>query len=164
MGTLNGWDDAFEAGELVACTYGFIIVDGENLLTTFLGKVGMHWSDTRIVETCRDGEGFLYLSVFVLHYKGACSMQYSLATAMNGGCCVVGVDAMSASLSKYNLHTCVINIMIYGAGSVASSTYTSYEVVRIVAPNLFFELLFYLLRDNALHLGNNIWIWMWSHG
>ena len=116
MRTLDSWDDAFGAGELVAGIDGFVVIDGEHLLTSLLCKVGMHGANAGIIKTCRDGEGLFNLSVVGLHNQCAGTVNNAFGSAVNGGSRVIGVNAVTACLGQYNLYTVIVDIMIDGAG------------------------------------------------
>ena len=164
MRTLNGWNDALHAGELVTGVDGLIVLDGEHMASARCGKVGVHRTDARIVETGTDGEGFLYLSVLGLHHEGTGSVNDAFCAAVHGGSSVIGIYSVSGSLSQINLHAVIINVVVDGSGSVASATHAGDEVIRIVAANLLLELPFQFFADDALHLGNNVWIRVRTHG
>lgn len=53
--------------------------------------------------------------------------------------------------------------MIDGAGRVAATTHAGNEHVGIVTSDLFLQLPFDFLTDDALHLGNDVGIRVWSH-
>ena len=128
------------------------------------GKIGVHRSDARIVETGTDGEGFLNLSVFGLHHEGAGSVDNAFCSAVHGGSGVVGIYSVSGSLSQINLHAVIINVVVDGSGSITSATHAGDEVIRIVAAYLLLQLPFQFFGDNALHLGYNVRIRMRTHG
>ena len=164
MRTLNGRNDALHAGELVTGVDGLIILDGEHMAPARCGKVGVHRADARIIETSTDGEGFLYLSVLGLHHEGTGSVDDAFCSAVHGGSGVIGIYSVSGSLSQVNLHAVIINVVVDGSGSIASATHAGDEVIRIVAANLLLKLPFQFFGDDALHLGNNVWIRVRTHG
>ena len=164
MRTLNSRNDALHAGELVTGVDGLIVLNGEHMAPARCGKVGVHRADARIVETGTDGKGFLYLSVLGLHHEGACSVDDAFCAAVHGGSGIIGIYSVSGSLSQIYLHAVIINVVVDGSGSVASATHAGDEVIRIVAANLLLKLPFQFFRDYALHLGNNVWIWVRTHG
>ena len=164
MRTLNGWNDALHAGELVTGIDGLIVLDGEHMTSARCGKVGVHRADARIVETGTDGEGFLYLPVLGLHHEGTGSVDNALCAAVHGGSGVIGIYSVSGSLSQINLHAVIINVVVDGSGSVASATHAGDEVIRIVAAYLLLQLPFQFFADDALHLCHNVWIRMRTHG
>ena len=128
------------------------------------GKVGVHRADARIVETGTDGKGFLYLSVLGLHHEGACSVDDAFCAAVHGGSGIIGIYSVSGSLSQIYLHAVIINVVVDGSGSIASATHAGDEVIRIVAAYLLLQLPFQFFADDALHLGNNVWIRVRPHG
>ena len=164
MRTLNGWNDALHAGKLVTGVDGLIVLDGEHMTSARCGKVSVHRADARIVETGTDGEGFLYLSVLGLHHEGAGSVDDAFCAAVHGGSGVVGIYSVAGSLSQINLHAVIINVVVDGSGSVTSATHAGDEVIRIVAAYLLLQLPFQFFADDALHLGNNVWIRVRTHG
>ena len=145
MGTLDSRNDTLHTGQLVSSIDSLIIFDGKHMTTATGSQVGMHWSDAWIIQTCTDGEGFFYLSVFGLHHEGTRTMNDTFCTAVHGSSRIVGIDTMTGSLSQVNLHTLVIDIVIDGTRSIASATHTSDKIVRIITANLLFQLPFQFL-------------------
>ena len=96
MSRLYGGDDTLHACQFVAAVDGLVVVDAQHLCTTFLCHVTVHGANTRIVQSGRDGKGFLNLSVLVLHHQHLGTMQDACCALVDGGCCVVGLPTMSA--------------------------------------------------------------------
>ena len=163
MSTFNGRYDTFHTSQFVTCIDGLIILDGKYMTSAPCSQVCMHRSNTRIIQTGTDGEGFLNLSILSLHHKRAGTMNDSLCTAMHGCSRVIGINTMTGSLSQIDLNSLIIDIMIDSTCSIASTTYTSDEVIRIITTNLLFQLPFQLLTDHTLHLCHDIRIRMRSH-
>ena len=123
----------------------------------------MHRSDARIVQTGRNGECLLYLSVCGLHHHGTRTMNDALLATMYCSSCIISIYAMTSSLSQYHLYFRIVNIVIYCAGSIASATYASHETIGIVASNLLLKLPFQFLGDDTLHTSHNVGIGMRAH-
>ena len=62
-----------------------------------------------------------------------------------------------------DLYAVIVDIVIDGTGCVAATTYAGDEIVGIVTPDLFFELPFDLLADDALHLRHDVGVGVWAH-
>ena len=164
MGTLDGWNDSLHAGQLISGIDGLIVLDGKHMTSASCCQIGVHWSDARVIQTGTDGEGFFYLTIFCLHHQGAGTVDDSLCTAMHGGSGIVGIDAMTGSLSQINLNTIIINVMIDGTCGVTSATHAGDEIIRIIATDFLLQLPFQFLADDALHLCHDIRVRMRTHG
>ena len=79
-------------------------------------------------------------------------MNNAFGATVHGGRGIGRVDAMSSGFGQIYLHAVVVNIVVYGACSVASASYTGNEVVGVGASHLFLQLPFQFLRYYALHL------------
>src|SRR5574344_131992 len=90
-------------------------------------------------------------------------MQNSCGTTMDCSCCIIRVHTMATSFCQYDFYMVIIHVVIDGAGSIASSTDTGYKIIGIITANLFCKLFFQFLGNDALHLGNQVWVWMRSH-
>ena len=163
MCALNGGYDALGACELITGIDRLVVVDGEHLFASLLCEVGVHGSDARVVEAGRDGECLLDLSVVGLHHQRACAVDDALGATVNGGCRVVGVDAVAACFGKHNLHAVVVDIVIDRSGSVAATTHAGDEIVGIVTSYLLFELPLDLFADDALHLRHDVGVGVRAH-
>ena len=108
------------------------------------GQVGMHGSDARIIESCRYALGLHDLSVWGLHHKGACSMQYAQSASMYCGSGMARVGALPSCFCQYDPHSLIIDIMVDGAGGIGSSSYACHEDIGIVTTYFFLQLPFYL--------------------
>ena len=75
---------------------------------------------------------------------------------MDGCCGMTCISAFTASLCQDDLDTLVVDIVVDGTGSVASTTHTCHQVVGIVATNLLFQLFLDFLRDDALQASYHI--------
>ena len=104
----------------------------------------VHGSYARVVEAGRYGERLFYLAVVVLHDECARAVHYALGAAMYGGGGVVGVNAVASGLGQHNLHARVLDVVVNGAGGVASASHASHEIVGVVSANLLLELPFQL--------------------
>ena len=141
MGTFQGGDDTLEPGQLVGGTDGFVVIDSQDECPPLSGKMGMHRSDARIIQTGRDAVWFFYLAVFILHHQGLGSMDDSHLAQLDGSGRTSGAYSFPSGFSQDYLHPFVINIMVDGAGGIASSTHTSHEIVGVVASLLLVQLL-----------------------
>ena len=164
MRTLDGRDDTLHASQLITSIDSLIVLDGEHMASASCGKVGVHRTDAWVIQSRTDGKGFLDLSIVGLHHKGTSTMDDSLCTTVHRGSSIVGVDAMTSSLSEINLYAVIVDIMIDGTCSITSTTHTSDEIVRIITSYLLLQLPFQFLTDDALHLSHNVWVRMRSHG
>ena len=163
MGTLDGRNDAFRACQLIAGTDGFIVIDAQHLCASLLSHIAVHRPHTWIIQSGRDGEGFLDLSVIILHHQHLCTMQNTYCASMDGGCRIVGIPTVSASFSQYDFYALVIHIVIDGSCGVGASSDAGHEVVRIIASDLFFQLPFDFFGDHTLHSCHQVGVGVWSH-
>ena len=145
MGTLDGGDDALHAGQLVAAVDGLVVVDREHLRATFFGHVTVHGTHARIVESGRNGECLLYLTVLILHHKHLRTVQDTCGAFMDGGCRVVSLPTVTASLCQHDLHAFVVHVVVDGASRIRAAADAGDEIVGIVAPDLLLKLPFDLL-------------------
>src|SRR5574344_319476 len=137
--------DTLHTSKFITGIDRFVIIYCQNVFTSFVSQVSMHRTYTRIIQTGGDCESLLYLAVLILHDKSLCPMNYARGTTMNRGSCIIRINAMATSLSKIYLHTFIINIMVYRAGSIRATTNTSYQIIRIITSYLLLKLPFYFL-------------------
>ena len=163
MSTLDGRYDALHARQFVAAIDSLVVVDAEHLRTSLLSHVAVHGSHARIVESGRDGEGFLYLSVLILHHEHLRPVQDACRTLMDGGCRVVCLPSVSASLRQHDLYALVVHVVVDGARRIRAAADAGDEIVGIVAAYLLLQLPFDLLRDHALHTGHEVRVGVWPH-
>ena len=164
MGTFQCGDDAFEPGQFVGGADGFIVVDGEDDGTFLLGKVGVHGADARIVQSGRDGIGLFYLSVLVLDDVGARAVDDAHLAEGDGGGCHSRFNAFSSGFGEDDLHVRVVDVVIDGAGCIASSAYAGDEVVGAFASLVFKELLPYFFADDRLQACHHVGVRMRADG
>ena len=125
--TLYRWDYSLGAREFIAGIYRLVIVYRHNLCSSTLSQVRVHRTDAGIVESCTDGERFLYLSVVGLHDQRACSVYYALRAAVHRGGGVVGVNAVAA-LKKISFKPDdVVVLTVSGRGDKDVQTYLSHK-------------------------------------
>ena len=157
-------DDAFQTGQFVGGTDGFVIVDGEHRGTVLCGKVGVQGTDTRIVQPCRYRVGFQDLSVFVLHHEGFRSVYDAQPSQLDGGGRVSRMDALSACFGEYDFHLVVVQVMIDGTGGVASSAHARYQIVGIIASLVLHQLFFDFFADDRLQACHHVGVRMRPYG
>ncbi len=109
-------------------------------------KVGVHRADTGIVQSGGDGIRFLNLSVFVLDHKRTCPMNDPHFSELDGGCRHPGFNSLAAGFGQYDPYPFVVDVMIDGSGSIASSAHAGNQIVRIVTSFFLLEAVFLSLR------------------
>ena len=123
----------------------------------------MHRPHSRVVQSCRDGERLLNLSVVVLHHKHLRPVQDARRTLVDGRRRMVRLPAVASSLRQYDSHALVVHIVVDGARRITAAADAGDEVVGIVASRLLLQLPPDLLRDDTLHARHQIGIRMRSH-
>ena len=164
MGRLNGGDDALHTGEFITAIDGLVVIDAQYLRTPLLGHVTMHRTYTGVVQSGTDGEGFLNLTILILHHQHLGTMQDADGSLVDGGRGVIGLPTMSAGLCQDDFHALIIHIVIDGTCRIRTAADAGDEIVGIVAAFLLFQLPFDLFGDDALHPGHQVGVGVWTHG
>ena len=83
---------------------------------------------------------------------------------LDGGCRHPGFNSLAAGFGQYDPYPFVVDIMIDGSGSVASSAHAGNQIVRIVTSFFLLKLFFYLFADDRLQTGHHVRIWVRPYG
>ena len=164
MGAFQCGDDAFELCQFVSGADSLVVIYGEYDGAFPCGKVGVHGTYARIIQSGGDGVRFLNLPVLVLDNVGASSMNDAQFAEGDGGGRHARFHSFTAGFGENYLRAFVVDIVVNGSGGIASAAYAGYEIVRTIAPFLFHELLLNLLADNRLQACHHIGIGMRAYG
>src|SRR5690606_24441245 len=121
MGRFQGRNDPFVSGECKTCPQCFVVVDGNHLCPSGFSQMGVDGTDTRIVQSCRDGIGFGDLPVFGLHHQCFASMDDPFGADLDGGGRLSAVDPLAARFGQHDLHSLLSKEVVDGSGGVAAS-------------------------------------------
>ena len=120
----------------------------------------VHGSHTGVIQSSRNRIGLRNLSVGSLHQQGFASVNDSFFPKGRSRSTFTRIDAFSGGFYCDNIDTFIVEVMVVESSSIASSTYTGNDMVRIVAAFLLLQLPFCFLADDRLKTGDHIGIGM----
>ena len=111
-------------------------------------------SDTRIVQSGRNGIYRSDLTIFVLTEIGFHTMEDAHSADIYRGCRFKSINAPSSCLASDQLHILVLNKMVEATDGIGAPTYAGNHDIR-KSVLLLQHLLLYFLGDNCLEVTHN---------
>ena len=156
-------NDSFKFGQFISGFYCFVIIDSQYGSPSLSGKIGVYRSDSRIVQSGGDRVGFFNLSVFVLDNVSTGSMDNAHFPKLYSGGGHSGFYSFSSCFCQNDAYPSVIDIMINRSGGIASSTYTGYQIIRVITSFFLHKLFFDFFADYGLQACHHVGIRMGTY-
>ena len=127
-------------------------------------QVGVQRADARVVEAGGDTVGLGDLPVLVLDDERVGAVEHTGLTQRYGGRREAAVYALAAGLGQDDLDILVVEVVVDGAGGVAASAHTGYQVVGLLTAFVGLQLYPDLGRDDRLQARHHVGVGVRSYG